>query len=221
LQAEDTVGGRDAFNRATEFALLLTLPAALALVLIAPPIVSVLFGRGAFDAEAVANTALVAAIYGAGLPAFVLQKVLQPLFFARADTVSPFRYALVAMLTNAVLAIGLAPFIGFSAAALATSLAAWVMVGLLWHGSRPMGEAAQLDARLRRRLGRILLACGVMGAALLATQALFATALYTPALRYGALAVLVFVGIASYFAAAQVLGAASFREIRSAMRRKA
>ncbi|MEL6206618.1 MAG: murein biosynthesis integral membrane protein MurJ, partial [Pseudomonadota bacterium] len=94
LEAGDTDGGRAAFNRATEFALLLTLPAALALILIAEPICSVLYGRGAFDADAVARTAQVTAIYGAGLPAFVLQKVLQPLYFARAETRTPFRYAL-------------------------------------------------------------------------------------------------------------------------------
>ncbi|MEM1430715.1 MAG: murein biosynthesis integral membrane protein MurJ [Pseudomonadota bacterium] len=221
LEAGDTGGGRDAFNRATEFALLLTVPAALALVTIAHPIVSVLFERGAFGPEAVANTALATAAYGAGLPAFVLQKVLQPLYFARADTVTPFRYALVAMAINAVLAIGLAPVIGFTAAAWATTLAGWAMVALLWHGSRRMGAAVELDARLRRRVARIVLASAVMALVLLGTDALLGDALYAPTVRYGALATLIGVGIASYFAAAQLLGAASFGEIRRAVRRGA
>ncbi|MEM9247725.1 MAG: murein biosynthesis integral membrane protein MurJ [Pseudomonadota bacterium] len=219
LEAGDTAGGRDAFNRATEFALLLTLPSALALVLVAHPIVSVLFGRGAFDAEAVANTALATAIYGAGLPAFVLQKVLQPLYFARADTVTPFRYALVAMGVNAALAIGLAPLIGFTAAAWATTLAGWAMVALLWRGSRGMGDATQVDARLAHRTGRIVLATAVMGGLLLGTVWLLGDALYTDTLRYAALAGLVGAGIVGYFGAAQALGAASLGEIRDAMRR--
>ncbi len=78
-----------------EFALALTLPSAVALVVAAGPLVSVLFERGRFGPEDTAATALAVAVYGIGLPAFVLQKVLQPLFFAREDTRRPFHYALV------------------------------------------------------------------------------------------------------------------------------
>ena len=52
----------------------------MALVVIPVPIVSVLFQRGAFDRADTCPTALAVAIYGAGLPAFVLQKVLSPLY---------------------------------------------------------------------------------------------------------------------------------------------
>jgi putative peptidoglycan lipid II flippase len=220
LAGGDTAGGRDALNRAAEFALLLTLPAAAALIVIADPIVSVLYQRGAFGPEAAARTALVTAIYGAGLPAFVLQKVLQPLYFARHDTRTPFNYALVAMVLNAVIAIGGAFLIGFYAAAWATTLAGWAMVVLLWAGSRRMGEAAALDARLKRRIWRIVLACGVMAACLLGTKTLLGEALYAPGLRYAALGALVGVGILSYFAAAHLLGATHLGEIRRAMRRQ-
>ena len=109
LKAGDAQGGRDAINRATEFTLALTLPAAVALMLIPGPIVAVLFQRGAFGAADTAATALAVAIYGAGLPAFVLQKVVSPVYYAREDTRTPFRYALRAMLVNAVIALGLAP----------------------------------------------------------------------------------------------------------------
>lgn len=219
LAAEDTAGGRDAFNRAGEFALLLTLPASVALVLIAEPIVSVLYQRGAFGAEAAARTALVTAIYGLGLPAFVLQKVLQPLYFARHDTATPFRYAVVAMVVNAVIAIAGAFVIGFYAAAWATTIAAWAMVALLWFGSRRMGDAAMLDVRFTTRLWRIVAACVVMGAVLVGVELVLGDMLYSPRIRYGALAALVGAGIVSYFAAAQVIGAARLSEIRGAMRR--
>ncbi len=109
----DIAGARHAFNRAAELALVLTLPAAVALVVIAEPLISVLFRRGAFLESDVGPTALALAIYGAGLPAFVLQKVLQPLYFAREDTRSPFRFALWSMAVNAALALGLAPVMGF------------------------------------------------------------------------------------------------------------
>jgi putative peptidoglycan lipid II flippase len=219
LAAGDTSGGKDALNRATEFALLLTLPASVALILVAEPIVSVLYQRGAFGPEAAARTAAVTAIYGAGLPAFVLQKVLQPLYFARHDTTTPFKYALVAMVLNAGIAIGGAFLFGFYAAAWATTLAGWAMVILLWTGSRGMGDAAQIDARLRRRVGRIVIACLVMAAILLGTEALLGDAFYRPGIRYAALAALVGAGILGYFGAAALVGAASPGEIRRSMRR--
>ncbi|PRY25557.1 putative peptidoglycan lipid II flippase [Aliiruegeria haliotis] len=219
LAAGDTTGGQDALNRAAEFALLLTLPASVALVLIPEPIVSVLYQRGAFGEQAAARTAIVTAIYGAGLPAFVLQKVFQPLYFARHDTKTPFYYALVAMVLNAAIAIGGAIYFGFYAAAWATTLAGWAMVALLWAGSRSMGEAAVLDARLKRRAVRILAACAVMGACLLGTEAILGDVLYQDGIRYVALLLLVGVGIVSYFAAAQVLGATNLGEMHRSMRR--
>ncbi len=219
LAVDDTTGGSYAFNRATEFALLLTLPAAVALVAVAEPIVSVLYQRGAFSAQAAARTAEVTAIYGLGLPAFVLQKVLQPLYFARHDTKSPFRYAVVAMILNAVVAIAGSFLIGFHAAAWATTLAGWAMVVLLWLGSRDMGDAAQLDARLKHRAGRIVIASLVMGAVLLGTEALLGDWLYQRHIRFLALTLLVGAGIVSYFAVAQLIGATSLGEIRRSMRR--
>ena len=134
LQAGDDAGGRSAFSRAGEMSLALTIPAAAALIAVPTPLISTLFQRGAFTAADTAATALAVAVYGAGLPAFVLQKVLQPLYFAREDTKRPFYYALVALVVNAGLAIGLAPFIGYIAAAIGTTLAGWATVGLLWWG---------------------------------------------------------------------------------------
>ncbi|WP_068113716.1 murein biosynthesis integral membrane protein MurJ [Tropicimonas marinistellae] len=220
LAAGDTDGGRNALNRATEFALLLTLPAAAALIVIADPIVSVLYQRGAFSQEAAARTAQVTAIYGAGLPAFVLQKVLQPLYFARHDTRSPFNFALVAMVLNALIAIGGAPLIGFQAAAWATTIAGWAMVALLWRGSRGMGTAVKPDTRLRSRAWRILAACAIMSACLVAAEWVLGDSLYRSGVRYGALAILVGVGIVSYFATAQAIGATQLGEIRRAMQRR-
>ena len=109
LGTGDAQGGRDAVNRAAEFTLALTLPAATALMVIPAAIVSVLFQRGAFEASDTAATALAVAIYGAGLPAFVLQKVVSPVYYAREDTRSPFRFAVHAMIVNAAIALGLAP----------------------------------------------------------------------------------------------------------------
>jgi putative peptidoglycan lipid II flippase len=221
LKAGDGSGGRDAINRATELTLALTLPAGVALLVIPVPIVAVLFQHGAFAPSDTWPTALAVAVYGAGLPAFVMQKVLSPLYYAREDTRSPFRYAVHSMLVNAALALGLAPFIGFIAAALGTTVAGWVMLLQLWRGTRAMGDAAAPDARLLRALPRIALSCAFMALALWIAARLLAPAFADPLRQYLALALLVALGLASYSAAAFATGALRTADIRAALRRGA
>jgi putative peptidoglycan lipid II flippase len=215
LRAGDAQGGRDSFNRGAEFALALTLPAAVALIVIALPLTRVLYERGAFGASDTAATALVLAIYGAGLPAFVLHKVLQPLFYAREDTKRPFRYAVVSMILNAVVAVGLMPYIGFAAAAWATTIAGWIMVAQLWFGSRRMGDEARLDARSLARLPRIIIASVCMGAVLWAASWGMRDLLADTVWRYGALAGLIALGVTGYFAAGAAIGAFKLSDFRA------
>lgn len=219
LQAGDAAGGQAAVNRAAEFSLALTLPSAVALVVIALPLVSVLFERGAFDAEDARMTALALAIYAVGLPAFVLQKVLQPLFFARGDTKRPFYYALWNLLVNVGFAVGLSYWLGFIAAAIGTTVAGWIMVVLLWQGSRKMGSAARMDSRLRRALPRLIAANAVMGSTLWGLARLLAPYLTQPGLRYIALAFLVIAGIVVYFSAVFGFGAIAPSHFKRAVRR--
>ena len=219
LRAGDIDGSRQSLSRATEFALALTLPSAVALVVIALPLIEVLFGRGAYGPDDVARTALALAIYGIGLPAFVLQKTLQPLYYAREDTRRPFLFALTAMVANAAIALGLMPWIGFAAAAIATTAAGWIMVLQLWLGTRAMGEAARADARLRRRIWRIALASAVMGGFLWMAQIVLGPFLGMAGWRYAALAVLVVVGSAAYFGTGFAVGAFARSDFRSALRR--
>lgn len=220
LRAGDTEGGRVSFNRGAEFALFLTVPAAVALAVIAQPIIAVLFQRGAYTAADSAQTAIALAIYAAGLPAFVLHKVLQPLFYAREDTRRPFHYALFSMVVNAGVAIGLMPLIGFAAAALGTTIAAWVMVGQLWWGTRSMGDAATLDRRFLNRLPRILAAALIMAGVLWGLRmALGEAVVLGSGTRSLALLALVGAGSAAYFIAAALTGAMRPGEIKAAMRR--
>ena len=220
LKADDTAGARHSFSRATEFALALTIPSSVALVVIAMPLVSVLFERGRFGPDDTAATALAVAVYGLGLPAFVLQKVLQPLFFAREDTKRPFYYAVTSMVVNAALAIGLAAVIGYIAAAIATSVAAWAMVAQLWIGSRNMGDAARFDDRLRRRTPRIVIAACVMGAALFGAMVLLTPMLGMAGWRYLGLVLLVLAGMVSYFGAGALIGAFKLSDFKAGLRRK-
>ncbi len=219
LRSGDETGGKDAFNRACELSLALTIPAAVALMVIPLPLVSVLYERGAFGAGDTVNTALAVAIYGLGLPAFVMQKALQPLFFAREDTKRPFYYALVALVLNAALAIGLSPIIGFIAAAIGTTLTGWATVFLLWNGSRNMGNAAAFDTRFKQRLGRIIIAAIGMGVILWSAGVAMTPFFGMATIRYAALALLVGIGIGSYFGIGQLIGAFKLREFKQALRR--
>ncbi|MCV2877039.1 murein biosynthesis integral membrane protein MurJ [Rhodobacteraceae bacterium XHP0102] len=221
LRAGDTAGGRVALSRAAEIGMILTIPAAVALVVIPVPLVSVLFERGAFGASDTIATAWAVAIYGAGLPAFVLQKIWQPVFYAREDTKRPFQYALVAMVVNAVLAIGLAFFIGYIAAALATTLAAWVMAYQLRLGAKSYGDVAAYDARYLSRIPRIAGAAAAMGLVLYGASLPLAPVFAEGGgLRYLALAGLIGLGMASYAVFGRLFGAFSFRDLRGALSRQ-
>ncbi len=218
LRAGDAKGGQASFNRSTEFALMLTLPAAVALVVIALPLCDVLFERGAFGPQDTANTAMALAAYGLGLPAFVFQKVLQPLYYAREDTRRPFNYAVTSMVANAAIAIGLMPFVGFVAAALATTVSAWVMVWQLWRGSRTLGIAAEFDPRFRLRAPRILLAAIGMGAVLWAMSHFVGPSFDLRGWRFLGLGVLVSSGIVSYGVLGMLFGAFRLKDF-AALRR--
>lgn len=219
LQANDTLGGQQAFNRATELSLALTIPAAVALIAIPLPLISVLFQRGAFTFTDAQATAWAVAIYGLGLPAFVLQKTLQPLYFARGDTKRPFYFALASLAINTVIAVGLAPLIGFTAAAWGTTLAGWGMAALLWWFARNMGKATHFNAQTRRRLPRILAASALMGLVLYgATIALNAT-LYDSPWRILALLGLCVLGLLSYAGIGQSIGAFRIQDFKAALKR--
>ena len=217
LAAKDSAGARHAYNRAFEFALLLTIPAAVALIVMPEALIGVLFQRGAFTPEDAKATALAVAIYGLGLPAFVIQKVLQPLYFAREDTKTPFRFALYSMVINAVAAVGLSFWIGYLAAAVATSLAAWGMVALLWMGKQSMGDDVKTDAQLRTRAPRILAAAVTMGAVLWGAQ--IALAPVFDVSRLLATLILIGLGVVVYFGAGQAIGALNLRDIKSSVKR--
>ncbi len=221
-------GGNDAAavhtqNRAIELSLLLTLPAAAALIVAATPLIRATFQTGRFTEVATHGTAAALTAFGIGLPAFVLIKVLTPGFYARADTRTPFRIAMAAMAVNlalnliSVFATGLA-HVGL---ALSTSIAAWVNVGLLYRTLRRRGHFA-VDGQLRRRTLRLT------GAALVMTALLFVLDRqldpYTGGSvveRVGALAILIGLGGAVYFAAAFALGAYRWADLKAQLTRRA
>lgn len=131
LAVDDKAGARDRLNRAIEGALLMTLPF-VALFAMAPgPLVAALFGRGAFDAAAIAGSAAALQAYAIGLPAVVALRCVTPAFHAAGDTATPVKALAVATIANVALKIALIGSFFSAGLAFATSVGAWVNLGLL------------------------------------------------------------------------------------------
>src|SRR4029079_6672052 len=156
---------RGTVNVAIEYALFLTLPAAVALIVCAWPVMWSLFGRGAFDAESARLSAQSLQAYAVGLPAFVLVKVLAPGFFARGDTATPVKVGIAAVALNLALNLAFMVPLQHIGPALATSLAAIFNVAWLWAVLARRGHLV-LDAQVRRRSVRMAAAAAAMGLAL-------------------------------------------------------
>jgi putative peptidoglycan lipid II flippase len=205
-------------NRAMEFGLLLALPAAFALAVLGHPIIAVLFEHGAFTAANTDRVAPALAAFSAGLPAYVLIKVLTPSFFARHDTKTPVQVALIAVAVNIALNLALMRPLQHVGMALATATAAWVNLGLLgWHLHRR--DHFKLDARLRSRAWRILAACLIMSAALWGAQIILAPLWHY--WRLGALAAMIVIGLAVYGAAILATRTITIGEFKGMLRRGA
>jgi putative peptidoglycan lipid II flippase len=202
-------------NRAIEFALLLTMPAAIALFLAAEPIMRVLFERGAFTAVDTKATASMLAALALGLPAYVLIKVLHPSFFAREDTRTPMIYTGISLAANVVLSLMLLLLIGATGLAVAAALAGWINVALL--GSELVRrEGFALDRIFRRRFIGILASCAAMGAVLFMLIAVLSPGFAPESgliVQAASLLALVGGGLLTYLGAAHLFGAARFRDL--------
>lgn len=207
-------------NRGLEFALVLTLPAACALMVMPDMIIQVLFERGAFTADHARATAAALAAFATGLPAYVLIKVLTPGFFAREDTKTPVRIAVYAMLANIGLNLIFMQFWGHVGIALASSIAAWINALALGVVLKRRGELV-FDARLLRCMPRVLLASLAMTAALYGVISQFGDVLTGDAyMQWAALAALVIGGGGVFVGMALGLGVLNLSEMKRLLKRE-
>jgi putative peptidoglycan lipid II flippase len=207
-------------NRGMELALFLTLPATVALVACGTPIVAALFQSGQFTAADTAQCAQVLAAFSLGLPAYILVKVLTPGFYARHDTRTPVRFAMWSILVNLVLNLALIVPLQQMAPALATAVASWVNVALLYRSLRKRGHLVP-DEQLFRRTVRLALAAVVMGVAIwLAGDALGRYTTGDRLTRTLAMIALVSGGALVYLTAAFGLRAYRLSDLKTLIRRR-
>ncbi|MFL2795858.1 MAG: murein biosynthesis integral membrane protein MurJ [Paracoccaceae bacterium] len=215
----DESGARSAFNNAFITSMALTIPATVALFIIPLPLISALFQHGQTTSNDAAAMALATSIYALGLPAFVLQKVYQPIYFARGDTKTPFRFAVFSMIVNSLIAFGLMPFYGWIAAPVATSVSAWAMILLLFSGTKKIGASGQLSKNSKSKFIRITISSFVMGLFLWTANYVVKNEVFSLIEKISFACFLILAGAAIYSFFANFLGAFSIKEIRQTIKR--
>ncbi len=211
---------RDLYNRSIEYGLILCLPAAAALMICAPPIISTLFEHGQFTAKDSAATSVVLSLYAMGLPAYVISKVFATTYWADQDTKTPVKIAIISALVNIVLSLIFIQFMGVAGIALSTAISGWLQIYLLWRGVRSHAEI-RFDDRLRQAMPKIALSTAVMGLCVLGfaigLQDFFHSTVFIKSL---ALVGLVVVSMIVYGACIFVSGVLSIQELRTYFSRK-
>lgn len=219
---------RATLDWAVVLGLIVALPAAVGLALVAHPLVITLFQHGAFSAHDASMSAAALLAYSVGLPGFVGVKVLAPAYFARQDTKTPVKAAVIALIVNMILnvifVIAIAAWLaggkfenGLLATlaahpgahvglALASSTSGWLNATLLWRGLRHENLTPRLPWK---RVGQVVLACAFMALVLRFIQPPVAVWLEASTLRrLGMVLIVVGAGAASY---ALVLAATGLR----------
>jgi putative peptidoglycan lipid II flippase len=169
VHAGDGAESQRAMDEAISFSLALTLPAAAALVAIPFFLNDALWTRGVYTVVDAHATASALRQYGWGVPAFVLTRLFNPAFYARQDTRTPMRFALISIGVNIAAGVGLYTAFGFWGIAAATSLASWLNVFLLAGTLARRGSYAP-SPKAWARISRGFAASLVLGAGLAAAS---------------------------------------------------
>jgi putative peptidoglycan lipid II flippase len=219
LSRDDRSAVADAQSRGLELAVGLALPATLGLIVLAEPIVRLLFEHGAFSAADGAATAHALMWLALGLPAHVLVKALSPAFFARGDTLTPLWAMLKGFAVTIALAVVLGRLAGTSGIAAGIAFGAWSSaLALMRRGAASFGFS--IDAAARRRLPRIAVSALSMAGLLW----MLASSLLPPGgnphggLNAALLVVLMAGGIASYGLLLALLGVVDWSAAVSGLR---
>lgn len=159
-------------NRGIELTLFFGIPATLALLILAQPIIRTIYEHGQFDAADTHATYRALAVFAAGLPAFLMVKIFAPGFFANHDTITPFKIAALCVVINLVLNLILIHPFQHVGMAMATSIASWVNVALMGTILYRRKQFVP-DALLKKRLSKMLLCGMVMALGLIGLQLQF------------------------------------------------
>jgi len=165
LTSEDHDGALAAQRRAFDFTLLLSVPFVVAFLVVPDQIMRAMFARGAFTKGDAAAAGATLAAYAVGLIPFVLIRSAVATFYARRDTATPVKAALIGVAVNVALKIALVGPLAQVGLAFATAVGAWINLSLVIAFAVRAGYL-QLDAALMRSMAKFVAAGVVLGAAL-------------------------------------------------------
>ncbi len=211
-------------DKAVEYGLLLSLPAAVLLIVLAEPIVCLLFQHGKFLPEDAVKTAYAVIAYSVGLPCYVMTKALMPNFFARGDTITPVKYSAVVFITNLVFILLLMHAYGHVGIACATTVAAFVSLLQYVVGLKKRGYW-QFSRQLTGKICRIILVSFLTGAAVYGCRVMLND--FSPDWIYGSKWLLLFwlsslgiFALAFFLISAKIFKVIDFGDILRLVRRK-
>ena len=176
-------------NKAVKIALTISIPAMFGLFLLARPIIGLIYERGEFSSNDTILTAHALMAFSLGLPAFVLAKILTPIFYANLDTKTPFKITIYSLLTNIALNILLMIPFGHVGIALGSSIAAWFNVYLLNKYAKQYGEFKITKDTLLFSIKIIVSSC-VMAAFILFSQYYYSHLFYDDSFIIKALSII-------------------------------
>ncbi len=207
-------------NRSIEFSLLISLPSAIGLFILAEPIIQILFERGAFVAEDTFYTAKVLSYFALGLPAYIIIKVLVSCFFAREDTKTPLYISIVSVITNVLLSLLLIGSMREMGIAIATAISAWVNA-LLLYLFLAIRNHMKFDDLLVSNSIKILLSSSLLFVAIYLLNGLFFTNISgnSVLLNSTLLLLMIFLAIIIYFGLVIMLKVLSVNQLREYLKK--
>ena len=160
-KSNDIVAAKKIQNNAIRMGLLLSLPATFGIIILSHPIINIIYERGVFTSQDTTNTAEAISAFALGLPAFILAKILTPIFYANGDTKTPLKITLFSIIINTGMNLLLMDSLKHIGIAVGTSIAAWYNLGLLYSYTTKQNKL-HIEAGIKLFCGKILLCCTLM-----------------------------------------------------------
>ncbi|ACP53687.1 MAG: murein biosynthesis integral membrane protein MurJ [Rickettsia africae] len=160
-KSNDIVAAKKIQNNAIRMGLLLSLPATFGIIILSHPIINIIYERGVFTSQDTTNTAEAISAFALGLPAFILAKILTPIFYANGDTKTPLKITLFSIIINTGMNLLLMDSLKHIGIAVGTSIAAWYNLGLLYSYTTKQNKL-HIEAGIKLFCGKILLCCILM-----------------------------------------------------------
>ena len=205
---------------AIKIGLLMSFPCAVAIIVLANPIIKLIYEHGAFTAEDTVRTAGAIAAFAIGLPAFILSKIFMPIFYANQDAKTPMKITIYTIILNIILNIIFMHPLEHVGIALGTSIAAWYNVFLFVRYARMHGYF-HLTREIMIVCAKIMLSCIISGFATLIIYDIFSTYLSQDHLLSEAISVLssITLGFVIYVVATVLFGVLNMRVVRKLVKK--